>query len=259
MGDNLSVAGGLLHATVWHKRLRPRENDFTYRIFNICLPVSCIKNLPSSWLFGVDKPGLYSYQQKDHCPKTGEDNYQWIQDLLRTHGLDDVDGEILLYCMPRLLGYGFNPVSFWMCLDEAGNIRAVLAEVRNTFGEWHNYLLYHEDHRPILPSDVMQSDKIFHVSPFMEVAGGYHFQFKLSDSHFTAIINYHDEKGEILKTSITGKRTSLTKGALLGAFFRYPFVTFKVIFLIHYQALRLALKKIKYHTKPKPPTKELTR
>ena len=83
--------------------------------------------------------------------------------------------------MPRMLGYVFNPVSFWFCRDRSGALRAVLCEVNNTFGESHCYLVHHDDLRPIEPDAWLDGRKAFHVSPFLPVEGGYRFRFRLDE------------------------------------------------------------------------------
>ena len=103
------------------------------------------------------------------------------------------------------------------------------------------------------------SQKIFHVSPFIEVSGHYEFRFAYSEEKIGVWINHHDADGLLLTTSMIGTRHDLTSRALFFCFFRYPLVTIKVIGLIHYQALRLVLKGIRYRVKPAPPTMEITR
>ena len=94
----------------------------------------------------------------------------------------DADGEVVLHAFPRMLGYVFNPVSFWVCHDREGRVRAVLCEVCNTFGEQHNYLLAHPDGRPLVSGETLRARKVLHVSPFCEVKGGYRFRFHFAPS-----------------------------------------------------------------------------
>ena len=96
------------------------------------------------------------------------------------------NGEIVLYCFPRMLGYVFNPVSFFVCHDAAGTVRAVLAEVNNTFGESHCYLLAHADGRALVSGETMTAPKVFHVSPFFPVAGHYEFRFHFGSGRWRA-------------------------------------------------------------------------
>jgi DUF1365 family protein len=139
----------------------------------------------------------------------------------------------------------FNPVSFWYCHDRAGALIAVLAEVNNTFGGRHHYLL-HEAGAPLLEGAEMRAAKCFHVSPFNEIEGGYRFRFYLERPVPLARIDYDDAEGELLLTSISGKARAWTTEALLGAFLRMPFLTAGVIFRIHWQALKLWAKGVPF-------------
>jgi len=156
----------------------------------------------------------------------------------------------MLLCHPRILGYVFNPVSFWFCLDEEEKLIAVLAEVQNTFGEAHSYLVYNLDRSPIDNSQEHFVKKEFHVSPFFERQGNYRFKFDYNHKKIMVLIDYFDQEKLMLKTSLTAQRNSLNDKNLIKTFFLIPFVTFKVIFLIHYQALKIILKGIKYIKKP---------
>ena len=117
----------------------------------------------------------------------------WIEQLLVRAGVHDADGEIWLHCFPRMLGYAFNPVSFWFCERRDGALRAIVCEVHNTFGERHCYVLAHDDDRPIAWGETLRARKVFHVSPFCAVAGSYRFRFLLAaradGTHFVARID----------------------------------------------------------------------
>jgi len=136
-------------AEVVHRRLRPRENAFRYRVAYLCLGLEDLDGAAGRWL-KVDRPGLISFRRADHGARDGGDLAPWLKQLLAGHGLADAcDGEPMLMTMPRMLGYVFNPVSFWFCRDRSGALRAVLCEVCNTFGERHCYLVHHADARPL--------------------------------------------------------------------------------------------------------------
>jgi DUF1365 family protein len=157
------------------------------------------------------------------------------------------------------MGHVFNPVSFWFCLDKAGALRVVLSEVSNTFGERHCYLSFHEDRRAIVQDDWLRAEKIFHVSPFLDVTGHYLFRFAYREDKIGVWINYHDAEGLMLSTAVVGKRRPLTAANLAWCFIRYPLVTLKVVGLIHFQAVRLWLKRMRYRPKPVPPMTEVSR
>ena len=253
-----SIAGGLCFARVFHKRLRPKPNAFRYGVFYLCVPLAQIEKLRRPF-FSLDRFNLLSFHRKDHGPCTGEALAPWIRNLLRENGLQAADGEIVLHCHPRLLGYAFNPISLWFCHDRAGGLRAVLCEVNNTFGERHLYLVAHEDSRPIQPRDWLQARKVFHVSPFLPIEGFYRFRFRLDPDGVRADIHYHDHQGPMLITYLDGARRDLTTATALGAVLRHPLMTFMVVARIHYQAIRILLKKARFFRKPAPTDIALTR
>jgi uncharacterized protein len=234
-------------AKVMHKRLLPKTHSFQYGIYYLALPLSSLANIP----FAYNRFGIQSFYDKDHGPRDGSSLENWARNILTDHGVE-ADGEIVLVCMPRVLGYVFNPVSFWLCHNKRGEIKAVLCEVHNTFGEQHTYICVHKDHRSITGISPLFAEKVFHVSPFLNREGQYEFRFDINDDHFNVVINFHNATGhKQVITSLTGRLKTLDKESLRYAFWRYPLVTFKAITMIHWHALKLVLKRIKYIPKPK--------
>lgn len=253
--SSTSIDNGLLVASVSHTRTTPRRNAFSYGVYYLCMALDELPKLNAVRLLSYNRGNLFSLHDKDHGKADGSSFERWIRGLLNEWKLREADGRIMLLTMPRLFGYGFNPVSFWFCLDKQGNVRAVVAEVCNTFKDRHSYICFHDDHRPITKDDWIETPKIFHVSPFIEIKGKYRFRFAYGEKNIGVWIDYYDENGMLLTTSLTGKRQPLTSLTLLSCFFRCPLVTLKVIGLIHYQALKLSLKGIRYHRRqPMPPT-----
>jgi len=239
--------------SVMHARHATANNHFSYGIFTLCLPLSGLANLKVAGL-GINRFNLMSVLERDHGPRDGSPLLPWIRAVLAMHGLDEVaDGEVVLQTMPRLCGYAFNPVSFWYCLDKQQRIRAVLAEVSNTFGEHHNYFVAHEDARPIEPGDVLNARKVFHVSPFFPVRGEYRFQFGLQGRELTVGINYIDSGMRVLTTRLAGRIEPLTAKRLWRAWLACPAMSFGVIARIHWQALKLLAKRVPFlGSKPLP-------
>lgn len=248
----------LLHGTVFHARLRPRRNSFRYPVFFMRFALSDLPQLDNA-LFSINRWNLFSFHFRDHGARDGSHPEGWIRALLAQEGVEEVDGEIWLQAFPRMLGYVFNPVSFWLCHDKSGALRAVLCEVNNTFGEHHNYLLCHPDRRPILASDTMRAHKVFHVSPFCAVTGEYRFQFKVEKTSTHIRIDYSDPEGKLLLTAIAGKSSAFGPTALLRAFILYPWMTIGIVARIHLQAIRLWIKGVPWFAKPEPPSQEVTR
>ena len=179
---------------VFHKRMRPAEHAFSYGVFFLRLPMSRLNEIGNRFL-SKNKFNLMSVMTRDYGPRDGSNLETWIRHLLAREGLASADGEIVLQTFPRVLGYVFNPISLWYCFDRDGQLRATLAEVSNTFGERHNYLVAHADQRPIVPGDWLISRKVFHVSPFCDVKGQYRFRFEQTGQRAFAQIDYYDEDG----------------------------------------------------------------
>jgi len=244
----------LLSGHVMHGRLFPRKNHFRYGIYYIALPLSKLESLP----IAHNKAGAMSFHDRDHGLGTTGGLESWARHVLETYKID-ASGEIVLICMPRILGYVFNPVSFWLCHNKDGNLKAVLCEVHNTFGEEHIYLCAHEDGKDIKPEDIIKAKKAFHVSPFLKREGHYEFRFDSRADYFKAGIDYFDGEGrKQLVTSLSGKYQNMTISACRSVFWKYPLITFKASALIYYQALKLVLKKIRYIPKPAHKQEKIT-
>ncbi|MEO8411209.1 MAG: DUF1365 domain-containing protein [Propionivibrio sp.] len=258
--------GELYFGQVMHRRLRPTEHRFVYPVYFCRLPLSRIEGA-SCALFSVNRFNMFSFRFADHGARDGSHPLPWIRALLEKNGVV-ADGEIWLQCFPRVLGFVFNPVSFWFCHDRQGAQVAILAEVNNTFGERHNYLLTNADGRPIGDGEVIERSKVFHVSPFLAVAGFYRFRFaaragsEQKAAWCLARIDHGqagDEQGDLLHTAISGDARPLTDGNLLKAFFHYPWLTLGVVVRIHWQAFKLWRKRVPFFSKPQPPIEETTR
>jgi len=254
----------LCFGEVRHRRLRPAPNAFAYRVFFLRLPLRAIgqQGFGSRW-FSRNRFNLLSFHDADHgdgCQPLAD----WADGILQAHGVHDADGEIWLQAFPRVLGYVFNPVSFWFCHARDGSLRAILCVVNNTFGETHSYLL---DTGGAMPYGMeLQARKCFHVSPFFAIDGDYRFRFMRAqrgeddaNEATVARIDYGDADGTLLKTSVSGRAHAVTDAAVLRAFFGYPLMTMTVVARIHWQALRLWFKRIPFFHKPQPPLSGVSR
>lgn len=247
-----------ISASVMHARLRPAPNRFRYRVPYLAVPLSAFEAKSRHGLLSIEGRNLFSVRTGDYGDGTMPAG-QWIRGILEQWQLREADGEIVLLTMPRILGFVFNPVSFWMCFDRSSALRAVIAEVNNTFGERHFYVCCRDDHQPIAPDDEVTTAKLFHVSPFMKVEGTYRFAFAWRGDSLGVRIDLHDDDGLLLTTAISGKREALTSRRLAASFFANPLVMFKALTLIHYQAVRLFLKGVAHFRKPPPPAEMVSR
>ncbi|MBX3604406.1 MAG: DUF1365 domain-containing protein [Piscinibacter sp.] len=239
---------------VHHARLRPSPHRFTYPTYFLWLPLRRLRAQPHDTLVR-NRFGLIAFHDRDHGDGRA-DCLDWLDETLQCEGVQDADGEVWLHCYPRVLGYAFKPVSFWHCERADGSLAALLVEVNNTFGERHFYLLHGPD---LAYGREQRAAKVFHVSPFCRVAGTYRFRFLRSARHAVARVDHDDDQGPLLQTSVSGTLAPLTPARLRAAFFGMPLMTFGVIARIHWQALRLWLKRVPWFTKPAAPRHVVTR
>jgi uncharacterized protein len=241
----------LVFGRVWHARLQPFVHAFRYRAFYLQLPLKSLwsqadqRGRIGNWAWGMNRWALLSVRDRDHGD--GRPLLDWAVEKLAQAGIHDADGEIWLQTFPRILGYVFKPVSFWFCERADGSIRAVIAEVNNTFGDRHIYVLDPAT-GSVRNGQTLNAKKAFYVSPFFEIRGSYQFRFFKSGlgGQDLARIEYQDESGALLLTSMSGISKRLTSGNALLAWCRYPLFSLGVIARIHWQALRLWIKGAKF-------------
>lgn len=245
---------------VRHTRLRPARHAFAYPTFFLMLPLRTMRQQGSGAL-AHNRLGWLSFHDADHGDGRGPQQggaLAWMEELLAQHGITDADGEIWLHCYPRVLGYTFKPVSFWYCERADGTLRAVVAEVNNTFGERHCYLLEHPRY-----GQALRADKVFHVSPFCRVEGEYEFRFLRTEHagvpRTVVRVDLHDAGGALLQTSVSGALQPYDRHSARRTLMDQPLMTLALIARIHWQALRLWLKRVPFFRKPAPPADFVSR
>src|SRR5207302_3996141 len=192
--------------------------------------------------FGVNRAALYSFREADHGKRDGSPLRDYAQRRADEHGIDLTGGRVLLLCYRRLLGFSFNPLSVYFCYRRSGELALMIYEVRNTFGDIHPYVL------PIRPGEIsaagvrQQQEKLFYVSPFIEMAMRYHFRIVPPGECVKLRILETDREGPLLSATFNGRRHALTTASLLRSFLALPLVTLKIVAAIHWEALRLWLK-----------------
>lgn len=243
---------------VRHTRLKPVRHAFAYPTYFLMLPMRSLQRQPSAEL-ARNRWAALSFFDADHGDGRSAEQggaLAWLDDLLRSEGIVDAQGEVWLHTYPRVLGFTFKPVSFWYAHRQDGSLRAVVVEVNNTFGERHCYLLNTPQY-----GVEQRAAKVFHVSPFCPVEGGYRFRFMLTPdrSRTVARIDFDDANGPLIETSVSGTLAPLTRSSIRKALLRYPAMTFGVVLRIHWQAVKLFLKSVPFFKKPPPPTAFTTR
>ncbi len=235
---------------VVHERFRPANHKFTYPLFCLRIPLGQLGDVAQQ--IAVNRTGLVSFQERDHGARDGSSTLNWVRNILFENGVattaeDQI--EVDLHSFPRMLGYVFNPVSFWVCRrlsGETDHVCAVLVEVNNTLGQSHSYLLTPANGRAIQSGELLEASKQLHVSPFNEVRGGYRFRFNFGADRWMARIDYDDGNGPLLHTHISGATQPLTRANLRRATLRFPLQTLAVVARIHWHALRLFAKRVPF-------------
>ena len=241
---------------VAHKRVGVAANAFNYPALFLCFPLSGRTQLKSTF-FGYNRFNLLSFYEKDYG--NGIDANNWIRSILADAQLEHITtGEVWLQTQPRVFGYVFNPVSFWYCHDNNQQLRVVLGEVNNTFGERHCYLLTAPQQSVISANTKLICQKVFHVSPFFDVKGEYRFQFLHQDTKRTVAINYWLKDKLQLKTLITGDAQALNTKNISRSLLKLGWTTTVVVARIHWQALKLWRKGATFYKKPSPPRMEIS-
>jgi DUF1365 family protein len=250
----MTLHAQLAIGTVRHQRLKPARHGFAYRTYFLLLPLRTLREQPDAAL-ARNRFGLIAFHDRDHGDGRG-DCLAWLEELLANEGIGDADGEVWLQTYPRVLGYVFKPVSFWYCHRSDGSLAAIVAEVNNTFGERHCYLLHGH---ALAWGQELRARKVFHVSPFCSVEGQYRFRFARTADRVVARVEHDDDQGPLLVTSVSGELAPASAARQRRAFFGQPLMTFGVIARIHWQALRLFAKRVPFFTKPQAPRRALTR
>jgi DUF1365 family protein len=240
----------------FHGRKGEIENAFRYSVDYVLLDAE--RGFEAPGLFRRNGRGVVSLSDLDHGGAPGNGvGAPWVRKVLDEAGFSDIN-RIELLAQPRVLGHVFNPVSFWLIYDNADELRAVIAEVTNTYGDRHSYLCRNEDFRRITPQDTISAEKILHVSPFQPVEGGYTFRFDIDSNRIGIWIDYIAGNGGLLAT-LTGHRMPLTNRAIVSMLLRRPFGSRRVLGLIHWQALKLWWKGAGFRARPEPPVEEVSR
>lgn len=243
-GDTPEAAISLYVGSVMHARLRPKGHRFSYSVYSMLVDIDRM-DAPTGlapW-FAFDRFAPLSVHAADHGPGDGSPLRPHVDRLLADKGVAR-PARVLMLCYPRLFGYVFDPITVYFAYDADGGLTALLYEVRNTFGGRHTYVAPVRDGEASAAGIEQEADKVFYVSPFMEMDETYRFRVLPPGEAVRIRILEGDREGPTLSATFAGRGRAATRASLAGAFFSIPMMSLKVIAGIHYEALRLWLKRI---------------
>ena len=244
---------------VAHERTRPARNSFRYPIYYLGLYLDELDELDSTLRrFSHNRANTVSFWDRDHGPRDGSPLRPWIDGVLASVGIDLTGGRVMVLTFPRVLGARFYPVSFWYCFRADGTPLAIMAEVHNTYGDRHNYLL-HSNGQPFDFSSHPKTTKAFFVSPFVQREDvTYEFAFSEPAEEISASILDIVSGSPMLTAAIDVKARELTDSTLTSTVLRHGPISVVALLRIHWQALKLLLKRVPFFPHTPPPAEEIS-
>ncbi|HMV76527.1 MAG TPA: DUF1365 domain-containing protein [Leptospiraceae bacterium] len=243
----MELNSSVFDCSVFHRRIRPKENTFQYNLYTFYIDLDEIEILDrETSFFSSERFNLFSFYREDHLDFGFSSAKENILFYLRTKGIQNVE-KICLLTHLRIIGYIFNPVCFYYCFDSAGNSVCVIAEVHNTFGEMKPFLIMRsaDSESPFS----LRETKFFYVSPYEEFDTEFEFSLRDVSDRFSLKIDDYRNNEKIFTSAYSGRRKPFSDSEILKRFLLHPLMTLRVIALIHWQALILYLKKIKFYRK----------
>ena len=246
-----SAQSAIYLGQVMHQRFGEVGYRFRYGVMSLRVDIDQIETEAEGvrWL-SLNRFNLYSLHFKDYGARNDQPWRVWANALLAQYGLPAPAARIELVCFPRFMGITFNPLAMWYAYNEQSQLIGLIAEVSNTFGQWHHYVLTHNG-QPFNDKLSAQTDKVFHVSPFIGMQCGYQFRFAKPAEHYHISIHQTENSKPVLLATQAGKAWALNNKNLIKAAIKHPFNTLKVLILIHWWALKIFFKGGKFHKTPK--------
>ncbi len=244
--------------TVAHRRFFPTGHRFSYGVYYLWLDLDELAGLDRSVPgFGYNRAAPFSFHDRDHGPRDGSQLRPWLEGYLREAGIDLEGGSVRILTMPRIFGHVFNPISVWCGYGPGGDLRALLYEVSNTFGQWHHHLCA-VDGLDAAGNARHAFDKELFVSPFIDMDATYEFRVRPPDERAAVIVREYLPQGQVLTATLVARRRALTLANLWIAFARRPMMTLRVVAGIHWEALRLWRKGAPFRRPGPAPGNEVT-
>lgn len=266
MGGAVNEAAVLYSMRVMHARRVAPLYRFVYKIFSVLFDIDRLDELQARlrW-FSHNRFNIFSLYDKDYGGSQTLGLRRWAEGVCASQGIALAGGRIRLLTQPRMFGWAFNPANFWYCEHADGTLRAVIAEVHNTFGERHSYLLSSASAAggasaglPLSYGQVLEKEKCFHVSPLFDLQGRYFFSFTEPGEKMAVQLKETREGVPLIDTAMAGQATPFTDAEIFRQVFAMPVQALKVLAGIHWQALKIWLRGARFHKKPTPPTAEVT-
>ena len=234
----------IYNGTVIHKRFKPKEHYFKYKVFSLLINLSELDEIDKNIsFFSLNKFNIISFYEKDHGARDGSSIADWVKQNLKANNVITENIKIKLLCYPRILGYVFNPLSVFFVYDKDDRLISILYEVKNTFGEQHTYVFRVDSENNLIQNNC---SKKFHVSPFIEMNCKYFFRLLKPGEKISIIIDQYQTDEKILYASQDGKRVDFNTKELIKSYIKHPLMTFKIISAIHFEAFKLWAKGIKF-------------
>lgn len=243
----MTAASCLYRGVVRHRRFAPVAHRFGYRLFLVYLDLAELDTVfAGRWLWSTRRAAPARFRRADHLGDPALPLAECVKDLVAQRLGARPAGPVRLLTNLRYWGYGFNPVSFFYCFGADGKtLEAVVAEVNNT--PWR------ERHPYVLPGTPLRHrfGKEFHVSPFLPMDLDYEWRFTVPGESLAVHMGVSRGECRVFDATMALQREPITTSTLAGSLLRHPFMTAKVIAAIHWQALRLWLKKVPFHPHPR--------
>ncbi|BCN94359.1 DUF1365 domain-containing protein [Thiomicrorhabdus immobilis] len=236
---------------VMHQRFFPMQYQFRYGVMSLRVDIDQIETeaKKSTWL-SLNRFNLFSLHFKDYGARQTDQAWRiWADSLLAEYGLPEPAHKIELVCFPRFMNIAFNPLAMWYAYDQQGKMIAIIGEVSNTFGQWHHYVLTDKG-RPLADSIKAQAKKDFHVSPFIGMDCQYQFRFNKPSAHYKIGIYQTENSQQVLTATQVGQAQDLNDSNLLKAALKHPFNSLKVLWMIHWWAIKIWVKGGRFHRTP---------
>ncbi len=237
----------IYNGEVSHTRFKPVKHHLRYKTFSLFIDLDEIQLLDQkNPIFSFNKFNIFSFYNKDHGERDGGSLKNWVLENLKKYDLNSKVNKVKLLCYPRIFGYVFNPLSIFYCYEN-NVLKAIFYEVKNTFNEQHTYVFKIKNNEKL----EQKCKKKFYVSPFMDMETFYNFKLLDPKERLFVSIKQTDRDSNILTAIQTGMKKEFNLKQLVINFIQYPFMTFKIISAIHFEALLLWRKGAKYRSRDK--------